>query len=319
MTLLEQTVQRLTPIVGIDSVFILASRPLADTFYRSLPQFGPNIILEPEKKNTAGAIVWGTALLSSFAPGKELTFGIFPADHRISDVASFETSVQTAFQIAEEQDKLVTIGIAATRPDTGYGYISRGKEIAPSAYQVDAFLEKPDEKKAASLIASQKVFWNGGMFFWTASTFRAELERAAPEFADALDAMRNGIPRRDPGTEAILSGLPSISIDHLLMEKSKNVAVVEGSFEWDDMGSWHSLERLLDKDEQGNAVYGPARLIDCRNCIVYNSSLTQEVSLLGLEDCIVVVEGTSILVCPKSRASEVRAFQAIESTGEPGR
>jgi mannose-1-phosphate guanylyltransferase len=241
---------------------------------------------------------------------------VVTADHLIGDPARFRATVAAALDMAETRDVLVTQGIVPNRPETGYGYI-QAKDIARpvsehegiAAYEVAAFHEKPTPDAAAAFVSSGRYFWNSGMFFWRVSAFLAELDHARPELARATRAMADALSANDTKkAAAIFESLEDISIDYALMEKARRVVVVRADYPWDDVGAWTSLDRTREHDAQGNVAEGWPVLIDTRNSIVYNAAgpAAVAVSVIGMDNVVVVVSPDGVLVVPKDRAQDVR-------------
>ncbi len=304
--MLDDAVHRLENVFGAENVFIITGKHLVDPIREELPELSAHVLAEPDKRNTAGAILWGMGVISALLNETELTFAIFPADHMIRPTEAFEETVLEALDFAEEEDRLVTIGIKPTRPETGYGYIERGSNLHGKCSSVERFIEKPDLPTAEKLLKTGKVFWNGGMFFWTLPTFLSELAKASPAhhgaFSEIVSSLKQG---RTVVAEIAFGELPNISIDNALMEKSASVGLVEARFEWDDVGAWDALERVLESDDDDNALFGDATVLDSCGCIVHNSG-NQVVKLLGVKDLVVVVTPDAVLVCPKDRAQDVK-------------
>jgi mannose-1-phosphate guanylyltransferase len=306
MVMLEEAVLRIEEIFGIENVYVITGAHLVDSIREELPGLSSHVFAEPTKRNTAGAIVWGMAVVSSLLREEDISFAIIPSDHRIHTAAQFQNKVLEALHFAEKNDVLVTIGIPPTRPETGYGYMELGDPIK-KAFQVKRFIEKPDAAKAEQLVNGGNVLWNSGMFFWHFSTFMNELAAASPKHFEALQQIVSAIYRgRTVEAEIEFGDLPDISIDHVLMEKARHVAVIKADFEWDDLGSWDALGRIHIADEAGNAIVGTGEAIEASNNVIYNSNPDQAVQVFGLDEMVVVVTPDAVMVCPKSRAQEVK-------------
>jgi mannose-1-phosphate guanylyltransferase len=308
-SLLEQSVARIAPVVGVDTYVATSDVLLAET-RSALPEIDPSrVIGEPAKRNTLGALVWsGAHLIASVGESwRDVSVAVLTADHAISPDDAFVKTVEQAMTLAEASGALVTIGIRPTRPATEFGYIEIGEPSGDNAWKARRFAEKPDAETAESFLASGRYLWNSGMFFWTLGSFVDQLRTANPDAARVLNevalALRNGDQK---AASEIFDGLVGTSVDYALMERAGNVAVVAAMFEWDDLGSWDSLGRGLPNDDHGNAALGSARLIDSERCVVYNDRASQRVTVLGLEDVVVAVTDAEVLVCKKSRAQDVR-------------
>jgi len=247
---------------------------------------GGHVIVEPAARNTAPAI----ALAAQRLPPDTVML-VCPSDHHIADIPAWLAAVVRARTLAEK-GFLVAFGIAPTRPETGYGYIERG---APEGegYRIARFIEKPPLADAEAYLSSGGFSWNGGIFMFRAGNFLEELARYRPEMAKAV---------ADPaGFEAIAGE----SIDYAVMEQTSRAAMVEADMGWSDIGNWQSLRdaRAAEADAQGNVVRGAADLIDCRKVMVQSDG--PRVSVVGLEDVIVVVDGGEVLVTSAAGAANV--------------
>jgi len=320
-TLLEDTVYRLGDLVSRDRLMVVTSRALhAPIIAAGIPLEDTQVVAEPTKRNTLGAVAWATAqaLGSNGLSPEETTLAIIPADQYVGDIETFRADLRTALAAAEQLDALVTIGIEPTRPETGYGYIEfEDKPLeapgVPGAAQklrpVERFREKPNAQVAEEFFASGRFLWNGGMFLWRVSTFMTEIERADPEIAEIIRHMTSAVADGDDvEAERLFCELPNLSIDYALMEHARRVLVVRAGFPWDDVGAWDAWRRVTDCDEQGNATQGRPLLIDCEDCSVYNEFGQDEmfVAVVGMERVIVAVAEDGLLVAPLERAQQVR-------------
>lgn len=319
-TMLDESIARMAPLVPVEHVYVITGEHLVEPIRRSgaaLPQ--ANILAEPCKRNTSGALAYtAAALLARYGgDGSNISVAVTTADHDIGAPDVFRRTVDAAMTAAEKDDVLVTLGIVPTRPETGYGYIQvdnkdGAQRNAIAVSPVCAFHEKPSREKADGFIASGDYYWNSGMFFWRISTFLKELDHARPALAKAVremaDAMRAG---NDSKVRAIFESLEDISIDYALMECAKHVAMARAEFPWDDVGAWTALDRSYEHDAKGNVAIGNPIVADSTNCIVYNDAGDDvAVGVVGVEDLVVVVTNDAVLVIPKDRAQDVR--QAVQ-------
>jgi len=320
-TLLEDTVYRLGGLIERDRKTVVTSRALRDPVAASgIPLEPEQIIAEPMKRNTMGAVAWITAhvLGRMGLSADEATLAIIPADQYVGDVETFRADLGTALAAAEQLDALVTIGITPTRPETGYGYIevADGQVDAPNVpgaehklRSVERFREKPNYETAQEFFASGRYLWNGGMFLWRVSTFMRELEHADPEIAELIGRMASALADGDDAeAERLFGDLPNLSVDYALMEHARRVLVVRAGFPWDDVGAWDAWRRVTECDSIGNATHGRPLLIDCKDCSVYNEPGQDDmfVAVIGMERVIVAVTHDGLLVAPLDRAQEVR-------------
>lgn len=309
-SLLEESVERGAALAS-GGVYVATGTHLTELTLKTCSNLQPDSVLsEPAKRNTAGCLVWVAANLLARDPAarESLAIGVLTADHRIHPLDGFLRTAGHAMRIAEQTGGLVVLGIRPTRPETGYGYIEVG-DARQGGYQALRFREKPDLDTAKAFLQEGRFLWNSGMFFWTLNGFLLELRSAAPDLADAVDSIAESLSQGDTSrAESEFLGIRSVSIDYALMERSKQVYVVEAEFEWDDLGSWDAMSRSYEPDEDGNVAFGSSRLLHTRDSVVYNESRHQQVCVLGLEGVVVVATDDSVLVVPKSRAQEVKRF-----------
>ncbi|CAN5384072.1 mannose-1-phosphate guanylyltransferase [soil metagenome] len=311
-TLLEEAVNRILPLVSAENVFVSTSGPLREAIGAAttvLP--AANVLAEPARRNTAGCLTWVAAELTARFPGEEIVVAVLTADHLIGHPDRFRAKVSDALDAAESQHALVTIGIRPTRPETGYGYIEVGAEQTghPDALRaVERFREKPNLSQAEDFIADGHYFWNSGMFFWRISDYISEMQAASPVHADSIPAIVEALGARDAAAaQKAFEKLPDISIDYALMEKSRNVLMVEADFPWDDVGSWDALDRSRPQDKDGNVIEGAPVVIDTRSSIIVDESGGSiAVGVVGVEDLVIIVSKDAVLVVPKDKAQEVR-------------
>jgi mannose-1-phosphate guanylyltransferase/mannose-6-phosphate isomerase len=276
------------------------------------------ITLEPVARNTAPAITAAALIIAEQDPDGIML--VLPADHVIRDLPSFRQAVETAVEAAQK-GALTTFGIVPEHPETGFGYIRRGKELDGlfGAYEVAEFVEKPDMERAESFVASGDYAWNSGMFVFPVRKLLEEIGQLQPEMLAACrksveEASRDLTFTRLEETSFGLS--PSISIDHALMEKTQSAAVVTCDIGWSDVGSWGALWELGERDEQGNAILGDVVLHDVQNS--YIRSEKRLIAAVGVRDLVIVETDDAILVAPRDRAQEVKAIVAkLDQAGRP--
>lgn len=260
---------------------------------------GTRTIVEPLARNTAAAI----ALAAHRLPPEAIML-VCPSDHHIADIAAFQSAALAAARLAED-DWLVSFGITPTGPETGFGYIRRGAALA-GGFQVERFVEKPDLATAEAFLADGNYSWNGGIFVFKVATFLEELARHRPQLAAAVrEAAERGHEdgaafHPDAGAFAAIE--PE-SIDYAVMENTTRAAVVPVAMGWSDIGNWHALRDARPGDEAGNRTRGNVELIDCRNVLAETDG--PRISVIGLEDIAVVVDGDEVLVTTMAGAQKV--------------
>ena len=303
--MLQKTVARLSPVVARDRVWIVTGREQARAVRAQLPALRPSqVLVEPEGRNTAAAIALATLAVSR--AHDDASIAVLPADHAIDDAPRFRSDLGVALDVAERTGALVTLGIRASRPETGYGYIRPGRPVPGTSGRVawvEAFVEKPDRERARALCAGGQALWNSGIFAWRASAILAALRVHLPTLVAALEgALRR---RNRNGLAAAYRRLPAVSIDTGVLERAARVAVVRARFAWADVGSWAAVEPFWRVGGNGrNAIRGRAVPIDSRGCVV--DSPERLVALVGVDDLVVVDSPDALLVCRKDRAQDVR-------------
>ena len=261
------------------------------------------IVLEPQGRNTAAAAATAAMIASEMAPDAHVLLA--PADHLVTRPDAFISAIRSAAKVVTGQ--IVTFGIAPTSPETGYGYILQGEALAPGVHRIAAFREKPDLATATRYLAEGGYSWNSGVFFFSPRMLLEEFSIAA---ADIRDGAREALSRaRRNGAEILLDAasfdaIRSEAVDRAVMEKTARAAVVPCDIGWADVGSWAELWRLSDKNASGNVADGQATLLDCANTLVRADGM--QVSVIGVEDLIVVASGNSVLVMPRARAQDVK-------------
>jgi len=262
------------------------------------------ILLEPEGRNTAPA-----AALAALAAGDEdAVLVVMPADHRIPDGEAFASAVAKAAAEAAH-GSLVCLGIAARRPETGYGYIALGADLGDGVHEALAFVEKPDAATARAYVDGGRHLWNSGIFVFTADRYLKALEAHRP---DILAACRKAMetPREDlgfvrPDREAFLA-CPSDSVDYAVLEKERGLKVVAFDGAWSDLGAWEAVHENAEADERGNVAVGDALARDCSNC--YFHSTGRLVSGVGLNGAVVVETPDAVLVTTMENAQDVKGM-----------
>ncbi|RMG16156.1 MAG: mannose-1-phosphate guanylyltransferase [Deltaproteobacteria bacterium] len=303
-SLLAATAERVLPVTGPDHLWVVCGPAHAAAVGAEIPAMPEaNLLVEPAARNTAAAVALACHHVGRRRP--DAVVAILPADHHIAPVEAFRRRLLAAAQVARE-GAIVTLGIEATRPATGYGWIRAGAPLGASdspapAFRVDRFIEKPDRETAERLLESGGHYWNAGIFIFRADVMRSELARHAPFVSEVLEpafADESGLE-----LERAFEQLPSISIDHAVMEKTDRAVVLPADFEWSDVGSFDALHEILDADEAGNVALGDAVFLDARGNVAAGEGT---VAILGLDEIVVVRSGEVVLVCPRNRAQEVR-------------
>jgi mannose-1-phosphate guanylyltransferase len=320
-TMLQETVDRIQPLIPLDRVVVVVGEEHAHTVGSQIDGLpAENIIIEAGPRGTAPCIGLAATVLLERDP--EATMAVCPADHVITDAAGFRQAIAAAAQIAQD-NYLVTLGIAPDFAHTGYGYIQRGAPLGEilgiPAYQVKRFTEKPDADTAQRFVDSQQYYWNGGIFVWRADTIMAAVEEMLPRLYVELQSVSSAwhSPQRMEVLEAAWDRVPKTTIDYGIMEKATQVAVVPVDIGWDDVGNWATLSAMMEGDARGNIVRGGGRpvLLETADTYVY-AATGRLVAAVGLEGFVVVDTPDALLICPKDRAQAVR--EVVEQLKEEG-
>lgn len=302
-TMLQETARRVHGVVPRSRLLVVAPPAHEPIVREQLPWLAPrNLIIEPAPRGTAACLALVAAEIGRRVPAASMT--VLAADHAITDIAALRDCLRRAFAVAED-GWLVTFGIPPTGPETGYGYVRVGASLdrrQPRVARAVRFVEKPDLPTARRFLATGDYRWNSGMFAWRVDVFREALVRHAPAIAAAADAVAS---RGAAAAGHAYRRLPAEPVDVAVLERARRIAVVDATFDWSDVGSWAAMAALWGTDRAGNARRGPAVLLDCRDTTVLAGS--RLVAVLGAEDLIVVDTPDALLVCPRSRAQDVRA------------
>jgi mannose-1-phosphate guanylyltransferase/mannose-1-phosphate guanylyltransferase/mannose-6-phosphate isomerase len=305
-SLLQQTMRRLKAIEAVAPALLVcneSSRFIAAEQLREIGIDNAQILLEPVRRNTAPAIA--VAALQAVADGDDPLLLVLPSDHLIKDQAAFHAAIRDGRQVAEQGD-LVTFGITALRPETGYGYIRTGRSGLEQAQRVLEFVEKPDRATAERYLESGDYYWNSGMFLFRASRYLEELTRFHPEI---VEACRKALSLATTDLDFIridqsYAASPAIAIDYAVMERTQHAAMIEMNAGWSDIGSWTSVWEAADKDPANNAVQGDVVLHDCENCLAHGT--TRLITAIGLRDIAIVETADALLVMNTGRAQDTR-------------
>ncbi|MDA8173156.1 MAG: mannose-1-phosphate guanylyltransferase/mannose-6-phosphate isomerase [Nitrospiraceae bacterium] len=314
-SLLQHTVERLGGLVQPRHFMIITAGKQNELVrWQTDGVLPPAAILsEPEGKNTAPAIA--LAAFRIHKKDKDAIMLVMPSDHHIKNPDGFADAVRKAAPSAAE-GWLVTFGVVPTRPETGYGYIQAGKKMPGGAFKVESFIEKPDRKTADALIKKGSVYWNSGIFMFSAKAILSELKAHMPALYSAFAKIEKylGTAKEAGALETLYKTLEPESIDYGVMEQSRKVVVQAVDFGWSDIGSWNALEEILEKDENGNVISGNALAVGSKGSILMSSG--RLIASLGLEDMVVIDTADAILVCPKERAQDVRkVVDLLKSAG----
>lgn len=317
-SLLQTTVSRIAQIIPYEQIIVSTNADYGDLVKEQLPQLpAENIIKEPVGKNTAPCIAFAAGLI--YQRSADSTMVVLPSDHHITDASTFLDDIQTGIEVVHQNpNKLVTIGITPTRPETGYGYIqfkdSSGSSLANGAvYPVKTFAEKPDLQTALKFIQSGDFLWNSGMFIWKTKTILDEIDKHLPVLSHQtrflIDDLSDKAGKLHTKTlKQVYDNCLPISVDYGIMEKSEHVLVLPARFSWSDLGSWMSVYELLreEADENGNVMR-----IDKGICIESENNFVTSRSdkllvLVGIQGIGIIETEDAVLVCKLDQSQQVK-------------
>ena len=334
-TLLQQTVARFNTIAPAENILIVTSEKYKQLVAEQCPELlESNILLEPCMRNTAPCIAYAAYKIKGLNPDANIV--VAPSDHLITNEGEFIRIVEEGLDFTANNDTLLTLGIQAHRPETGYGYIQAGSDIndtknvqigsegdsyetmptVPSVgggvCKVVAFKEKPNLETAKNYLAAGNYFWNSGIFLWSLKSILNAFESYVPEVADLFqkgEAVYN-TNKEQAFINEMFPTCINISIDYAVMEKADNIYVQPADFGWSDLGTWGSLWEKRERSEQGNTVVGEeVHLFEASNCIV-NMPANKKVVIQGLDDFIVVEDNDVLLICKKEEEQRIKEFRA---------
>ncbi|PKM82442.1 MAG: mannose-1-phosphate guanylyltransferase [Firmicutes bacterium HGW-Firmicutes-14] len=307
--MLYLTYRRMAGLVPPERIFVVTGSDYEGITKESIPGLpAENIIIEPEGRNTAPCIGLAAAVLEKRFPGDVMV--VVPADHLVGEEDKFTAILKTGVEIALATDGLVTMGIRPTRPETGYGYLKVGEQVEAGglsgAYRVERFVEKPDPERARQFLEEGGYLWNSGIFIWRTPVILGAFKTHLPDIYEGLMELKEhlGTERYPFVLEKLYPGFDKVSIDYGIMEKADPVFMVPGDFSWDDVGTWQALERILDRDGDGNVLQGRVVALNTRNTIA--DAGRRLIALVGVEDLVVVDTDDITFICRKEETDMVR-------------
>lgn len=318
--MVNEAIDRLSYTANSDDIFIVTNVEQVEPMLNATKgRIAPNHILsEPSARNTAACVGYAAIeIIKKYGDGIMI---ITPSDAYIKDSASFTRVLAEAVEVAEKNDKLVTVGIMPTFPATGYGYIKFDNNQDGSVKNVSEFKEKPDEETSKSYISAGTYAWNSGMFIWKASTILKKFEQLIPDIYADLCKIGEVMNSENEYTviKEIYPNIRKISVDYAIMEPSAaagDVVVVIGEFGWSDVGNWDMMNALHREDENGNIVLGDTLAINTTNSTIYSSK--KLIATVGVDNLVVVETPDAIMVCNKDKAQDVRLI--VDALNEAGR
>lgn len=305
------TVKRLFPLFSPDRIYVVTGTAYAKTLQSHAPQIpARNFIIEPYGKDSGPAAALGMAVIQKRDPSAVVS--VLTADHHIADEAKFRSVLETAYQVAADQDFVVTLGISPSYPSTGFGYIQRGNYLGEmngfNYYHSVGFKEKPRADLAIEYLRSGRYSWNSGMFIWRAQRAMEEFKRQRPVLHQHLRTIHDTVdtPAYDETVQQVWDKIERISLDYAVMEGVEKMCVIPIDIGWSDVGTWGALYDILDHDRAGNSFRGTADArvnIDTQETFVFSDRL---VVTVGVRDVVVIDTEDALLICHADRTQEVK-------------
>ncbi len=307
-SLLQMTFDRFLNICPAENVYVITNKSYKGLVQEQLPALSDDqILLEPIGRNTAPAVAYPAFKIKQKDP--EAVMIVAPSDHVVFKDDVFSANLNTAIDAARGSDKLITLGIVPSRPETGYGYIQYHSDAGAEVKKVKTFTEKPELELAKKFIESGDFVWNAGIFIWSIDSitkaFHEHMKDTAVIFEEG--SAKYYTDEEQAFIDNAYTQCKSISIDYGVMEKAENVHMVKGLFDWSDLGSWDSLHEIRDKDANDNVIDGNALLYDTKNSFVKGPDdvliVTQD-----LDGYLVTLSDNVVLICKKDAEKKFREF-----------
>lgn len=310
-TLLQKTFNRLNQLIPKENILILTNERYEDICLSQLPTIERRqILLEPDMRNTAPCILYAALKIKQINPNAVMI--VAPSDHWIEDETSFLKQVQSSFEYSASNNKLITLGIQPTFPNTGYGYIEFEKNGDNAFKKVNQFREKPDYETAKTFLEAGNFLWNAGIFIWSIKTIVDAFENFQPIM---YELFMKGFESYNTTQEKDFIknnyGLAeNISIDYAIMEKSNEIYVLPATFDWNDLGTWGSLYQKLEKDQNDNAIINAHTVLDDAKGNMIRAQKGKTIIIKGLSDFIIVDENEKLIILPKADEQAIKALIA---------
>ncbi|MDP4145738.1 MAG: mannose-1-phosphate guanylyltransferase [Bacillota bacterium] len=308
-TMIQMTVKRLEKLIPVERIFVVTAKRYVDLVKEQLPKLPEsNIIVEPVGRNTAPCIALSAFIIEKYY--KNATIAVLPSDHLIVNEDKFINTLGAANKFVEDNESaIVTIGMKPDRPETGYGYIEYSEVVESidefKVRSVRRFVEKPNLETAQKYLNKGDFLWNAGMFVWRASTILELTNRFLTNTFNVLNEIAVTCEEEfDQVLELRYENVDNVSVDYGIMEKAENIYVIPTDFGWDDVGTWYSVERYRDKDENNNVCVGDIKHIDSHNNIIVGNG--KPIVVVGLDDVFVVESDDVIFVGSKENIKNIK-------------
>lgn len=307
---IRQTYERIRQIFTDDRIFIITGSEYEHLTHEQIPELpSAHILKEPIRRNTATCIMYAAEKIKKLS--ETSTMVIVPSDHFITNDAAYLADLREGIEYIQKNGGLLTFGITPTRIETQYGYIqTRSSEIGKKIMKVKTFTEKPNYELAQKFYESGEFLWNAGIFIWKVKDILQEIRL---HLYDLYNLFENdepiNTPREQQFIDTIYGQCPNVSIDFGILEKSNNVSVLQGSFGWSDVGTWHAFQSLCEQDEDHNASNHNSHVIfrHANNCIV-NIPKDKTAIIYGVNDLIIAAKDNYLMICHTKDEEEIRHF-----------
>lgn len=311
-SLLQLTVKRFEKVCPIENVWVVTSAKYKAIVREQLPAIPEtNILLEPCMRNTAPCIAYAAWKIKMKDPMANVI--VSPADHIVTDVEEFRRVMKEGLEFTAGENRILTVGICPSRPETGYGYIKvKPATVEGAIREVEGFKEKPDRITAEKYLREGGYLWNSGIFIWNVTTIERAFRHEQPEIARIFDGLEHSFYTSGEQEEVnrVFPECKNISIDYAVMEHAHNIYVFPADFGWSDLGTWGSLHELSEKDMDLNAVVGEGvHLVECKDCVV-RVSPDKRMVLQGLEGYIIAEDHGVFLICKAKEEQRIKEFSA---------
>lgn len=308
-TMIQQTFDRFDGIIDIDHVWVVTSANFRQLVAEQLTGINPqHILLEPCMRNTAPCIAYVSWKIKK--EDNDALIVVAPSDHLVLNVSAFKATIEKGLDYVAGGQRVLTLGMTPTRPETGYGYIEQGLEVCDGIYKLKAFREKPNLQTAIEYLEKGGFTWNSGMFLWSVDTIIGELRAYAPQIAGVMDKINPSLftAEEQSVVNELFPTCDKISIDYAVMEKTQVGNVLPAEFGWSDLGTWGSLHTLTEHDAESNAVIGDSvTMIESKGCMV-RVPAGKKVVIQGLENCIVAEHDGTLLICKLSDEQRIKEW-----------
>ena len=320
---LQMTYERFVRLIPEENILIVTSQQYRNLVKEQLPWISDHqLLLEPFRKNTAPCIAYATYKLMEKDPDASVV--VAPSDHLILNDSEFLHTIEAAFELADREEVLITLGIKPSRPETNFGYVQAHKARSTQVkghvvYEVKTFTEKPNIELARVFVDSGEFYWNSGLFIWSLKAIDQEMQRLIPDIAE-LFKKGKGVYYTDGEQKMIAdiySACKSLSIDYGVLEKSGHVRVFAAHFDWSDLGTWESYYIQKEKDKKGNVVDAPFNFLeDVEDSVVISEDKNKLIAIKGLKDFLVINTPDALMICPRNEKTVKQLITDISLSKE---